>query len=298
MTSPIPDERAVSDERAQRLTAIGLALAGFALFSVNDAMIKHLAATYSVPQMVFFNALFAMIPIGLLAWRRGGRRGVATKRPLAQLVRGFVGMSIGLSAFYAFTRMSMADVYAIIFAAPLIIAALSALFFKEKLDGPGWGAVVAGFVGVLMMLRPEGDNFNEGAFAALWAAVAFALSGLIVRHWGRDEPPASFPFYGCVVGVAAMGPLLPWHWRMPTPADLALIAGCGVVAGTGLCCMLNAFRLAPPPVVAPFQYTQMLWGVLFGALFFGDLPDISLLAGAAVVIAAGLFVLRREGRRR
>lgn len=290
--TPAPD-----NQPSRRLTAIGLALAGFALFSANDAAIKHLAATYSLPQMVFFNALFAMIPIGLLAWRRGGWRGLATRRPAVQLTRGVVGMSIGLSAFYAFTRMPMADAYAIIFAAPLIIAALSALFFNEKLDRPGWGAVVAGFVGVLMMLRPEGGDFNEGAFAALWAAVAFALSGLIVRNWGRDEPPASFPFYGCLVGMATMGMILPWHWTTPSAPDMALIAACGVVAGAGLCCMLNAFRLAPAPVVAPFQYTQMLWGLLFGVLFFGDRPDAGLLAGAAVVIGSGLYLLRREGRR-
>jgi drug/metabolite transporter (DMT)-like permease len=287
-----------SEERSRRLAAIGLAVAAFALFSVNDALIKHLAARYPLPQMVFFNALFALIPIVAFGLWRSGRQGLATRRPVVQVFRGFLGLSIAFGAFFAFTRMALADVYAILFAAPLIIAALSALFFKEKLDAPGWGAIVVGFGGVLMMLHPSGDSFNEGAFAALWASVAFSLSALIVRHWGRGEPPASFPFYGCLVGAAVMGVFLPWWWTPPQPADFALIAGCGVVAGCGLCCMLNAFRLAPPPVIAPFQYTQMLWGVLFGAVFFGDFPDADLLFGAGVVAAAGLFVLHRERRRR
>lgn len=276
---------------------MGLAIAAFALFSVSDALIKHLATIYSLPQMVFFNVLFALIPILILAWRRGGLRGLRTRRPVAQVLRGLCGISISLGAFYAFTRMSMADVYVILFAAPLVIAALSAVFFNERLDRAGWAAVLTGFAGVLLMLHPQGQGFNEGALAALAAAAAFAGSALIIRHWGREEEPASFPFYGCLTGLALMGSCLPWVYIPPPFPDLALMALAGVVAGTGLCCLLNAFRLAPPPLVAPFQYTQMVWGVLLGWLFFGDRPDWDLAAGSVVVIGSGLFLLLRERRR-
>lgn len=284
------------DAAGSRLAAIGLALTAFALFSVNDALMKLLSARYPLPQIIFFNALFAMMPVVAFGLWRDGLRGLSTRRLWAQIARGCLGASVGFSAFFALSRMPMAEVYAILFAAPLVIGALSAVIFKEKLDRRSWTAVIAGFGGVLLMLRPESDSFNVGALAALWAAVAFSLSALIVRHWGRDEPPASFPFYGCIVGLAVNGPLLPLVWVPVADADMTLIAATGVVAGTALCCMLNAFRLAPPPLTAPFQYSQMLWGVLFGALFFGDYPDAELLLGGGVVVAAGFYLFRRERR--
>jgi drug/metabolite transporter (DMT)-like permease len=280
-----------------RLGAIGLAIVGFGLFSVSDCIIKLMSAHYTLAQMVFFNALFAMIPILGLAAFHGGASALVTRRPMVQLVRGLCGMTIGLGAYYAFGRMPMADVYAILFAAPLIIAGISAVFLRERLDRWEWTAVLVGFAGVLEMLRPSGDSFNEGAVAAFVGAMAFAGSALIVRHYGRHEQPASFPFYGCVLGVTVMGCLLPWYWVTPTWADLGLNAAGGLSAGAGLSCMLNAFRLAPPPIVAPFQYSQMVWGLVFGWLMFGDVPGLDLLLGAAVVVGSGLFLLMYERRR-
>lgn len=282
-----------ADGRAH-LRGIGLIVTAFALFSVTDALMKHLSGLYALPQTVFFTTLFGMIPILGLAFWQGGLRTLATRRPGVQVLRSVFGVSAGYFTFYAFTRMPIADVYAILFTAPLIIAALSALLFRERIDGRRWAAILAGFAGVLTMLRPTGDIIDPGALAAFASALCFAGSALVLRHLGRDETAPSFPFYGNLLAIVVLLPVLPFVFVLPGPADFALMAASGLTSGTALCCLLTAFRIAPGPVVAPFQYTQMVWGVLFGWLVFGDVPGPRLLAGGAVVIAAGLYLLRRE----
>lgn len=278
------------------LRGIGLILVGFALFSVTDALMKHLTGSFPLPQTVFFLALFSLVPIVGLALAQGGLRTLGTRRPGVQLLRGVLGMTAGYTAFFAYSRMPIADAYAILFSSPLIIAALSAVVFREKVDARRWAAIIIGFGGVLIMLRPTEAVANVGAFGALASALCFSLSAIVVRHWGRSETAPSFPFYGNAMGLLVLAPVLPFVYVEPTMGDVVLMALCGISAGTALTCLLTAFRIAPGPVVAPFQYTQMLWGVLFGWLVFGDRPGPQLLAGAGIVIVSGLYLLHREAR--
>lgn len=276
------------------LRGIALILAAFALFSVTDTLMKHLSGIYALPQTVFFTTLFGLVPIVGLALWQGGLRMLATRRPGAQALRAAFGITAGYCAFYSFTRMPIADAYAILFTSPLIIAALSALLFRERIDARRWAAILAGFLGVLVMLRPGGGIIDLGALAAFVSALCFAGSALVVRHLGRDETAPSFPFYGNAMALVLLTPVLPFVFVAPQAADLALMALSGFTSGMALLCLLTAFRIAPGPVVAPFQYTQMVWGVLFGWLVFGDVPGPRLLVGGAVVIGAGLYLLRRE----
>lgn len=277
-----------------RRRGIGLVLVGFFFFSVADALMKHLSGTYPLPQTVFFNALFGLVPILVLAAVRGGARALATRRPLVQALRGLLGLATGYGAFFAFSRMPMADVYAILFSAPILVSALSAVVFGERVGRARWLAILTGFAGVLVMLRPDGVVIDMGALGALGSAVCFALSALLVRHWGRTETAASFPFYGNLLALVLLGPMLPVVHVAPGAGDFALMAATGLSAGVALICVISAFRIAPSPVVAPFQYSQIVWGVLFGVVVFGDRPDAVLLAGAAVVIGSGIFLLRRD----
>jgi len=283
-------------ERQGHLTGIVLITVAFALFSVTDALMKHVARTYPLFEAFFFNALFALVPIVGFALMRGGLRTLATRRPLVHLVRSCFGVGAGLGAFYAYTRMPIADVYAILFTSPLIITALSRVFLGERVAAAQWAAILVGFSGVLAMLRPGGGMLDPGALGAMASAFCFAVSGLIVRRYGRSETAASYPFYGNLLSASVLLPLMAPVFVMPDAAGFALMAACGLCAGTALLCLLGAFRIAPAAVVAPFQYTQILWGVLYGALFFGDWPGPALWAGAAVVIGSGLYLLRREAR--
>ncbi|HYG87437.1 MAG TPA: DMT family transporter [Azospirillum sp.] len=293
LTAPPSPQR--GEGRHTNLCGIALIVAAFALFSVVDGLMKHLTSTYPLVQAVFFNAAFSLIPIVGFALARGGPRMLATRRPGVQLLRGIIGGTAGVGAFFAFARMPMADVYAILFASPLVITALAGPMLGERVGPRRWAAVLAGFAGVLFMLRPSGA-MNAGALGALVSAVCFSLSALIVRRAGQTETAPSWPFYGNLLAVALLAPMQPFVWLAPDPADLPLLVGTGLVAGVALLCLMAAFRMAPGPVVAPFQYTQMLWGVLFGALIFGDAPDPSMALGAATVILSGLYILRRESR--
>ncbi len=285
---------AAGARRRGHLRAIGLATLGFGLFSAGDAIMKMLSAGYPLPQTVFFNALFSMIPIVALALASGGPRMLGTRRPGLHLLRGALGLATGYAGYFAFSHMPMADVYAILFAAPLLITLLSALVFKERVDGRRWLAVLAGFAGVLLMSRPTAGIVDVGALGAVACALCYASSALVIRHWGRTETSLSFPFYANLLALPVLGALLPAVYVPPTAGDLAVMAVGGVVSGVALTCILTAFRIAPSPVVAPFQYTQMLWGVLFGFLLFGDAPEPRLAIGGAVVIGSGLYLLRRE----
>ncbi|MGQ9370958.1 DMT family transporter [Azospirillum sp. A39] len=280
------------------LTGIALAVAGFALFSTGDALIKHLSAGYPLVEVVFFNTLFSLPPIAAVALAWGGRPMLATRRPAIQALRGVCGLAAGYGAFYGFSRMPMADVYAILFSSPLIIAAASGLWLGERIDGRRWAAVVVGFAGVLIMLRPGAGLVDVGAAGALVGALGYSASALVVRRFGPQETPFSFPFYGNVLVAGVLAAFQPFVFVPPAAGDLALMALAGLCGGMALTCTLAAFRIAPAPVVAPFQYTQMIWGVTFGVLVFGDLPDPWLAAGGGLVVASGLYLLQRERRGR
>ncbi|MBP2311029.1 DMT family transporter [Azospirillum soli] len=284
----------MSGDRRTNLRAIGIILVGFVGLAITDALMKFLSGSYQLPQTVFFNALFSLVPIAGFALWQGGPRMLATRRPGLQLLRGLLGLGSGYGAFFAFARMPLADVYAILFSSPLIITVLSALFFRERVDARRWLAVLVGFGGVLVMLRPTEAIIDTGAMGAIVSALCFSSSALLVRHWGRQETTASFPFYGNLLAVLLLGPVLPQVYIPPAPQDWALMALCGLSAGVALLCLLTAFRIAPSPVVAPFQYSQIVWGVLIGLVVFGDVPSPWLALGTAIVVGSGLYLLRRE----
>ena len=279
---------------------IGLGALAFALFTVMDTMIKWLSAGYPVHQLLFSNALFALVPVMAVSARRGGLARLRTRRLGMHLLRGLTGMASGFLAFYAFSRLPLADAYSIIFATPLLITALSVPILGEQVGWRRWSAVGVGFVGVLIMLQPGVAPIGVGSLAALGAAGASALSILLVRKLSATESTASIALYSNLTVVVGMGALLAFDTVVPNLVDLALMAATGLIGGTALLVLIGAYRRAPAALVAPFQYSQMLWAIVLGFAIFGDLPEQAKLLGAAVVAASGLFILYREttlGRR-
>jgi drug/metabolite transporter (DMT)-like permease len=281
-------------------SGIGLGALAFGLFSMMDALIKWLSASYSIPQLVVFNALFALIPIALLIVRRGGLRQLRTGRLGLHILRGTLGMLGSFLAFSAYSRLPLADAYAIIFATPLLITALSVPILGEAVGWRRWSAVVVGFVGVLIMLRPGVAPIGAGSLAALGAACASACAILLVRKLSVTETTTSIAFYSSLTVLVLMSALFGHSFVVPGIFDLALMAGSGLLGGSALLILIAAYRRSPAALVAPFQYTQMLWAIVLGALFWGDLPEAAMLLGAAIVATSGLFILYREtalGRR-
>jgi len=277
--------------------AIGWATAGYALYSIVDAATKSLTAFYPVTWIVLINTVFSLIPITAAALIAEGRAGLRARRPGAQAARAALGLGAILLNTVAFSRLPLADAYALLFTGPLVIAGLSAVFLGERVDRGGWVTILVGFAAVLYMIGPGGGGVDAtGALAAALGVMCFSASALIVRRYGREEGAFSFPFYGNLFTVAALSPwVLPdLAATPPEPGHLALGAATGLVLGAAQIIILGVFRAAPPSVTAPFQYSQLIWGTLLGFVVFGDVPGPRILIGGAVVIAAGIHLIRRE----
>lgn len=287
---------------AANMAAIGTYVVAMAVLTVMDATIKWLSADYHTLQILAFRSLFGFIPVlAFVMVAQGGLSALATRRPGAHLLRGLVITATAFLFFFAVGRLPLADAYAIIFAAPLFLTALSGPLLGEPVGPRRWAAVLVGFVGVLVVLRPGqagGGLIDIGAAAALAGALGYALFGALTRLHSRTETNAALTVWSSLVTLALAGASLPFVWTPPAPADLALLVLTGLLGGVGSILIVRAFAMAPLAVIAPFEYTTMAWGVVLGFVLFGDLPGPWVWVGTAIVVAAGLYILYRENRAR
>lgn len=249
-------------------------------------------------EIVLFRNAFAFVPLGLYIWRTSGFSVLKTQRPIGHLARstvGLIGMTCGFSAVQ---YLPLTQATAFTFAAPLFMTALSALVLREFVGPHRWGAVLVGFIGVLIMVRPEPGHMNVmGVSFALAAAVGSAAAMVAIRQIAVTEKGPTIVFYFTLAGtlLGLVGSL--FHWVTPDPATLALLIVGGLVGGVGQLFLTEAIRVAPVGVVAPFDYTQLIWATILGFLVWGELPHAATIAGALVVAASGIYILNRELRR-
>ena len=283
---------------------IGLFTLAVFLLAVMDVLIKWLSdgntVIYPTGQIVFFRATFGLIPV-LWLIRRAGPQVLATRQPGQHVLRGLFGAGAAFCFFWAFGQMPLADAYAIAFTAPLFMTALSVPLLGERVGIRRWAAVAVGFVGVLIMLQPDADAtglLSWGAAAAFGGAFCYATHGILIRRMARTDSNEAIILYGALVIIALSAATLPFAFVWPRPIDFLMLAATGLVGGFGVLCLTQAFRLAAPAILAPFEYTAMIWGVLFGITIWGDVPSLWVLLGASVVAASGLYILHRETRQR
>ena len=284
--------------------AIGLKVISALLFAVMSALVRFMGEVTPVGQLVFFRSLFAILPVVIIyAYRGELRQAIYTKRPLGQLGRGLLSVGGMYSNFAALTRLPLADVTAIQFASPLITVGLAALILKERVRIYRWSAVVVGFVGVLIMLVPHLDptHYTSLASAAAVGAMLTVLSAFInagtviqTRRLTRTETTPSIVFYFSLICTIAGAATLPFAWHTPTLFELAILITLGILGGLAHIFLTESYRFAAASVIAPFDYTSMLWALLLGYWMFGEVPTALVFVGAAIVTAAGLFVLWRE----
>lgn len=296
MTSPVG-----STASPGRIAAgVGLFTVAILLLSCMDALIKWLSAGYPTVQIGFFRVAFALIPIAfLIIGTGGGLTSLRTQRPFQHIARGTIGCGAGLSFFTAFAHMPLADAYAIAFAAPLIITALSVPFLGETVGWRRWSAVLVGFLGVLIILRPVGaasSMLGFGAVMAVTGTVLYSVAIVLTRQMVNTETNAAIVTYQTLTAMVLIGAFLPWVFIMPTGSDWLLLVGVGILGGSATVAMTQSFRMAQISILAPFEYTAMVWGVLFGVTLWGDLPDRWIWVGTAIVVASGLYILHRETR--
>lgn len=273
-----------------------LALAAFGVFASHDAIVKDLATRYSPVQIVFCIALFGFpILLAILAFDR--EEGTLIPRhPRLLIARGVTAAVSAVLAFYAFAVLPMAQVYAILFSAPLLITVLAVPLLGEKVGPRRALAVAIGMSGVLVVLRPGGADLSLGHLAALLAASSSALSSIILRRVGRVERGAVVLFYALAGNFVLMGMAMPFVYRPMAGLDVLLMMAVAAMAFLAMRLVIMAYRRAEAVVVAPMQYSQILWAVVFGLFLFDEVPDHWTLLGAGIIIASGVYIVMRESR--
>jgi drug/metabolite transporter (DMT)-like permease len=278
------------------LAAISFMCIAVLLFAVMDALVKHAAARYGVVQIVFFRSAFAFLPVAAYLARTGGFAQLKTHRFGGHALRAGIGLSAMFCFFYAFGVLPLADVVSIGFAAPILLTALAGPLLGERVGWRRWSAVIAGFLGVLIMLRPTGE-IAFGSLIALAGTFGYTLTIVAIRQLSRTESAGTIVFYFSALSTLGAGLLLPFDWRTPDAAGWGVLVAIGLLGGFAQIFMTRAFALGPASVVAPFDYVAILWATLLGWSFWGEVPDEATAAGAAVVVASGLYILRREAIR-
>ena len=276
--------------------AIGLMLISVFLFSAMDVIFKILVENYSSMQVVFFRCALSM-PL-FLAWvLLTGPRQLKTDYPFGQLARGLLGLGMLYATGECFREMQLADAYALFFASPLLITLLSGPLLGEPAGMARIVASVVGFSGVLIVLNPSVDRWlGYGATMGMIAVVLYAISSLLLRRLGRRDSTVSITFWFIfLVGLGA-GLLSIPGWKHVDSDDWLLLVALALTGTGGQILITAAFRRAPATIVAPFDYTHMLWAVIFGYLLWGYLPGLQTWVGSAVLVLSGLFILYRENR--
>jgi drug/metabolite transporter (DMT)-like permease len=280
------------DERSARLAGIGLMLLGVFMFSFGDALGKYIVATYSVGQLLWLRACAALLVLLPIVWRQRAAF-LPLERPWLQLLRVILSTIEVVAFFLATVYLPLADVITYYLACPIFVTALSAIVLRERVGWRRWSAVLIGFCGVLIALRPSKQTVSWPALIALGGSISFAFLMLITRSL-RATPDivlASTQF----IGTFALGALMsPFGWVTPDLGSLGLFAAAGCVSVAALLCVNRSLKLAPASVVVPYQYSMILWAVMFGYFVFGDVPQVSMIAGAAIIIGAGFYIFLRE----
>lgn len=286
---------------AHHRNGLGIAyrLAAMVCVALLSASVKW-AGARGVPvfEMVFFRNAFAFVPILLYIANTSGFGVLKTQRPFGHLHRAAMGLVGMTCSFTALQHLALTEATAFTFAAPLFMTALSALMLREPVGRHRWGAVLVGFLGVLIMVRPQPGHMNvPGVAFGLTAALGSALAMVQIRQIAVTEKGPTIVFYFTLAGTVLGLTVSAFHWVTPDALTLAVLIGGGLVGGVGQLFLTEAIRVAPVGVVAPFDYSQLIWATILGFLIWGELPKALTLAGAFVVAASGLYILHRELRR-
>lgn len=275
-----------------------LALLAFAIFATHDVVVKFLGGQYSPVQIIFFSVLlgFPLVSMMLMNDRTDGH--LRPVHPWWTALRTVSAVITGVAAFYAFSVLPLAQTYAILFAAPLLITLLAIPVLGERVGLRRGLAIMVGLAGVMIVLRPGSAPLSLGHLAALTAAVTSSLASVIVRKIGQDERSVVLLIYPMMANFVVLGCALPFVYRPMPILHLGMVGVIAAFGFVGMLLIIAAYRSAEAVIVAPMQYSQMIWAALFGALIFGENPDFYTLVGAGVIIASGIYIVLREGQPR
>jgi drug/metabolite transporter (DMT)-like permease len=285
------------------LLGISLKLLSALAFTLMSASIKAISTRYPTGELVFVRSFFAMIPLLLwLGWQGGVGAALRTRNLRGHLKRGMFGSTGMFCGFASLAFLPLSDAVAIGYAAPLLVVVLAALVLKERVRVYRWTAVGVGFVGVIIMLSPHLGVASHGAGNGPLIGVAFGLAGALcssfasveVRQLTRTEGTGAIVFYFMLLTSALGLSTIVFGWNMPGWQDAGMMVVIGILGGLGQILLVQAYRYGDASLIAPFEYSTMLWAVAIGWFVFGEWPVSAVLIGASIVIASGIYVILRE----
>ncbi len=276
------------------LQGIALMIAAFTTFAALDTTAKYLVQFYPPEQVVWARYTGHCVLALVILWPRNGAALLRSQRLGTQVLRSLLLFATTCTNFVALQYLQLAETSAIFFSTPLIVALLSVPLLGERIGPRRWTAILIGFLGVLVVVRPGLGLMHWAAGLSLLTALGAALYQITTRKLAGVDPAATTQFYTALVGTLAITPLVPFTWQAPDLTGVLLMALLGALGGFGHWLLILAHRMAPAPILAPFNYTQIAPMVLLGFLVFGDLPDVWTVTGAGVVLMSGLYLLYRE----
>jgi len=278
------------------LHGVMLGIMAFAVFSSHDAVIKFIGRDFSAVQVIFFSVLFGFPPVAMAMSADRALDNFRPQHPWYLLLRTVMMVMSMMCIFYSFSTLPLTQVYAIIFMSPLLITVLSVPLLGEVVRLRRWIAIFVGLAGVLVVLRPGLTPMTLGHLTALAAAVLNAVGSIVIRKISADERSAVLILFPMFANLAVAGALLPFVYKPMAIGDLGLTAAIGLLAFVGQALLIAAFKRASPTLIAPMQYSQIIWATLFGLLFFNETPDMWVAVGTAIIVSSGIYIVWRESR--
>lgn len=283
----------ISSAKSSALAGIGFMLVAVFLFGVNSATGKWLVAKYPIGEFLVLRSAMTLLLLAPFVWRAGTAALIRAPRPGLQILRIALASAEVAMFFWAVSQMPLADTQTFYLAGPIYVTALSVLLLGERVGWRRWSAVLVGFTGVVIALRPSSASFTLPALIALGGSILYAFLMITTRMLREtdDSILMATQFFGIFLFSAATAP---FGWVTPSVNDLMIFAGLGLASVLSLFCVVRALKLASASVVVPYQYTLILWSGGFGWLVFGEVPATTTIIGAAVIVGAGLYIFWRE----
>jgi drug/metabolite transporter (DMT)-like permease len=274
---------------------ISAMLISIVLFSAMDSIVKWLGGSYPTHQIMFFRCAVAMVPIVVIITMRGGISLLRIQEPFLLSIRCLLGITAMGFAFYAFSLMRLADGLAILHTTPLFMTVLSIMFLKERVGLHRWAAVMAGFIGMTIVVRPGNSMFESGSFYMLLAAFCISCTTILIRHLSIRSDPVNLTFYFTMSGVLISSIAIFFlGWQAPEGRDWAFFIAVGFLGGMAQYLMNVSYRQAQISMVAPLKYLSIGFGGMIAYFVWSELPDLQSLVGISIIIACGLYTLHRE----
>ncbi len=284
---------------------------GIFVFSIQDAIIKAISGDHAVTLAIFIRAVVSLPILILMVHFECGLKGLITKHWRILVLRGCILLCAYTTYFMVFPALPLAEAVALFFMVPLLVTLMAGPMLGEKVSNFAWAAILVGLIGVFIILQPGSALFDPAALLSLISAATYGFSMILARKYGDETPSSVMSFYqnivylfgaSCFASIAALLGLKPpghpsldflfrsWDW--PSNYDTFLMGTCGLIAAVGMTLLTHAYRKGQANIVTPFEYTGMIWAVVFGFAFFGEIPRLTTFIGMALIAAAGVLALR------